>query len=306
MAILYDRLSYMVGGSQPSLSNLGNAERDSLLGMYRAFFEKQIPVDFVDPVAHERAPRQYKILFLPYAVMLSRGVASVKEYISGGTVVAEARLAWNDERGFASPVIPGFGLDECSARAKSHSAGGGTELGDSRSPTFQAWPRGKQFPGRRSKRICSRCRRPCLGEFSLGDAAMVENAYGQGKAILIGSFLGLAYQRTHDAATRGFAGYCAEAHRKRGRCHEEVEVRQLMGDGQQFVFVFNHASAPADAAIALRLPWELRTARDLVSGDAAAWCRIRSAGTLRRTTSGWLSWSASEAPSRAGGRFGRH
>ncbi|HEV2232736.1 MAG TPA: hypothetical protein VGV68_04950 [Terriglobia bacterium] len=37
----------------------------------------------------------------------------VKEYIrGGGTVVAEARLAWNDERGFASEVVPGLGLAE--------------------------------------------------------------------------------------------------------------------------------------------------------------------------------------------------
>src|SRR5208283_1360128 len=92
VAILYDRLSYMVGGSQPSLSNLGNAERDSLLGTYRAFFEKQIPVDFVDPAAQngERLD-QYKILFLPFPVMLSASVATaVKDYIAGGgTAIAE-------------------------------------------------------------------------------------------------------------------------------------------------------------------------------------------------------------------------
>src|SRR5262249_40091397 len=108
VAILYDRLSYLVGGSQPSLSSLGNAERDSLLGVYRAFFENHVPVDFVH-AAMLRADRlnQYKILFLPYPVMLSeRAAGEVRRYVAqGGTVVAEARLAWNDERGYASPVI---------------------------------------------------------------------------------------------------------------------------------------------------------------------------------------------------------
>src|SRR5208283_5073215 len=83
VAILYNRLAYMVGGSQPSPSTLGNAERDSLLGLYRAFFEVPLPVDFVHPMALDAdRVRQYKLLFLPYPVILPRGVADVvKEYV---------------------------------------------------------------------------------------------------------------------------------------------------------------------------------------------------------------------------------
>src|SRR5581483_3552575 len=57
---------------------------------------------------------QYKIVFVPYPVMLSKQTAeAIKRFVAnGGTAVAEARLAWNDERGFASDVIPGFGLDQ--------------------------------------------------------------------------------------------------------------------------------------------------------------------------------------------------
>src|SRR5208337_4174199 len=92
VAILYNRLSYMVGGSQPSLSKLGNAERDSLLGLHRIFFEQNIPVDFVnvDDVTQNRLG-QYKILFLPFPVMMSQDVADgVKRYVQGGgTAVAE-------------------------------------------------------------------------------------------------------------------------------------------------------------------------------------------------------------------------
>ncbi|HET7100721.1 MAG TPA: alpha-amylase family protein, partial [Terriglobia bacterium] len=113
VGILYNRLSYMVGGTEPSLSTLGNAERDSLEGLHRAFLEAQIPVDFVSTQdVMDGRVKAYKILFLPYAVMISRQVAEgVKRYVEqGGTAVAGARLAWNDARGFASDVIPGFGL----------------------------------------------------------------------------------------------------------------------------------------------------------------------------------------------------
>src|SRR5207248_576016 len=89
VAVLYNRLSYMVGGAQPSLSRLGNATRDSLMGLHRAFLEEQIPIDFVHPldVLGGRLA-QYRIVFLPYPVMLSRDVAvAITRYIeNGGTV----------------------------------------------------------------------------------------------------------------------------------------------------------------------------------------------------------------------------
>ncbi len=285
VAILYDRLSYMVGGSQPSPSTLGNAERDSLLGLYRAFFETQIPVDFVHPMALDaRHLRQYKLLFLPYPVMLPRGVASVlKEYVKqGGTVVAEARLAWNDERGYASPIVPGFGLDELfGAREKVIRPEAEPKMVISEGANLPGMAAGQTVPGAAfEEHLEALPGAQVLAAFRSGDAAIVEKAYEHGKAILAGSFLGLAYQRTHDAATRRLLLAIAQEALSETwpAANEEVEVRKLIGDGHQFVFVFNHAGAPADAAIALRLPWELRTARDLMSGDAAAVVQ----NTLRR------------------------
>ncbi|MGB6869303.1 MAG: alpha-amylase family protein, partial [Acidobacteriaceae bacterium] len=115
VAILYNRLSYMVGGSQPSLSKLGRAPIDSAVGLHRAFAEAQIPVDFVstESVAAGKLD-QYKILFLPFPVMMSSNVANgIRRYVeNGGVIVGEARLAWNNERGFASDIIPGLGLDK--------------------------------------------------------------------------------------------------------------------------------------------------------------------------------------------------
>ncbi len=68
VAVLFNRLSYMVGGSESSLSKLGNATRDSLEGVHRAFFEQQIPVDFVHPmdVVHDKlGPVQDSVFAFP-------------------------------------------------------------------------------------------------------------------------------------------------------------------------------------------------------------------------------------------------
>ncbi len=276
VGILYDRLSYMVGGAEPSLSKLGNPERDSLMGIYRAFLEKQIPVDFVDPaVPGASSLSQYKIVFVPYPVMLSRLVAQdLTRYISeGGTVVAEARLAWNNARGYASSVIPGEGLDrvfgaretmirpEEELRLIVQSSAGlpGLKRGDS-IPVMAFEEDLQAFAGAR-----------VLARFQDGQPAMVENAFGHGKAVLVGSFAGLAYQREHQPETGALllalaraAGVSPEV-RVSGVGTSEVEVRRLVGENEQLVFVFNHAGHPAATLISLRLPWAVKEARDLVA-----------------------------------------
>ena len=278
VAILYDRLSYMVGGSQPSLSDLGNAERDSLLGTYRAFFEKQIPVDFIDPAAQngERLDA-YKIIFLPYPVMLSESVAAqVKEFINGGgTAVAEARLAWNDERGFASPVIPGFGLDQVFGAREE-------QIRPVSEPHLLIEP-SADLPGLKAgdsvtaaafeEDLLPLADGRVLARFAGGKPAVVEKTYGKGQAILIGSFAGLAYQRSHNPSTRQLffslaqaAGVTPEVN-VTGEGAANVEVRRLASPGRQFVFVFNHGSA-ADVRVTLRLPWRVKEAHDLVAGQA--------------------------------------
>ena len=67
------------------------------MGLHRAFSEQQIPVDFVHP--EDTTPQklaQYKILFLPFPVMLSREVAEgVKRYVQSGGTAVERRAKKN-------------------------------------------------------------------------------------------------------------------------------------------------------------------------------------------------------------------
>jgi beta-galactosidase len=264
----------MVGGSEPSLSKLGNATRDSLEGVHRAFFEEQIPVDFVHPmdVAGDKL-NQYKIMFLPFPVMLSRNVAEgVQRYIrDGGTVVAEARLAWNDERGFSSDEVPGMGLAEVfGAREKvirpvekpeviveAHAGLAGCAPG-TRAAATAFEEELEPLPGAR-----------VLARFADGAPAIVENSYGKGKAILVGTFLAMAYQRQHDEAAKqlllGFAraaGIEPEV-KVSGENSTQVEVRRLVGNDVQFLFAFNHSDHAAAAKISIRVPWPVREARSL-------------------------------------------
>jgi beta-galactosidase len=304
VAVFYDRLSYMVGGSQPSPSTLGNAERDSLMGVYRAFFEKQIPVDFVSPVAWDIDHlRQYKIVFLPYPVMLAQSVGNaLKQYISeGGTVVAEARLAWNDERGHASPVIPGFGLDEVfGARETLIDPQAKPNIVIDSAANLPGIAAGQTLPGaafEEQLETIGKGRR--LASFSSGAAAMVENKYGRGRAILVGSFLGLSYQRNHDVSVRALMLALAEEAGVKpevqvsGSGVAELEVRRLTNSDQQFIFVFSHSDQPADATVSLELPWTPKQARDLVTDAEVSLQQNGSATVLHKALAPHEIWVVS-------------
>lgn len=279
VAILYDRLSYMVGGTEPTTSKLGNAERDSLVGVYRAFWQKQIPVDFVNaPTLTEADLRPYKIVFLPYPVMLSKHVAdAVKQFVAnGGMVVAEARLAWNDARGYASPVIPGFGLDRVfGAREASIHPEDAPHLNLNSSANLFGLKSGDSIAGAAfAETLKPYPGAVVLAHFADGQPAIVENSYGRGKAILAGSFLGLAYQRSQDPATgelfRSLAKMAGVAPEVRVSGAPNIEVRRLTSANRQFVFIFNHANKSADVTVSLHLPWQPRHARDLIDNTEIA------------------------------------
>jgi len=300
VAILYNRLSYMVGGAQPSLSKLGNAPRDSLEGLHRAFSEEQIPVDFVHPLdlLHDKLG-SYKILFLPFPVMLSRDVAqAVARYIeNGGTVVAEARLAWNDERGFSGDVVPGAGLAEVfGAREKvirpvekaslrlENSAGLGLKPG--------AVATGEAFEEVLEPQAGGRV----LARFAGGGPAIVEKTYGKGRAILVGSFLALAYHRHQDRGTKDLllafarsAGVRPDV-RVAGQGIGDLEVRRLVNDRFEILFAFNHARAPATATLSLRVPWPVEAVRDLVRDQAVPFRQAEGEVVLDRRMVGGEVW----------------
>jgi beta-galactosidase len=304
VAILYNRLSYMVGGTEPSLSTLGNAERDSLEGLYRAFLEKQIPVDFVSTRdLIDGRVKAYKILFLPYAVMISQQVAEgVKHYVEqGGTAVGGARLAWNNARGFASDVIPGFGLAQVfgareriirpveAARLLVESRHAGASL-----PGMKAGEavRGDSF----EEELEPLKGAQVLARFTNDRPAMIEKSFGKGKAVLVGTFLPLSYEREHDPSTGRLlrslaraAGVNADV-RIAGEGTAKVEVRRLVSAKGQLVFVFNHAQKPVQASLSIHLPWSARQARDVVTNRPVRFKAANGAVVLEKDLSGGEFW----------------
>jgi len=206
VAILYNRLSYLVGGNTVAP---GTVVRNSMLGVYRALFEQNIQVDFVHPdeVVAGAAPK-YDVVYLSYPVMLQQPVAeALKAYVKGGgTLISEARPAWNDDHGIANARIPGGGLDQTfGARERELRSGESIsftmekELDGPLAPlsgrTFNGLAFAEHLDVSSGARVLARF--PGEGNRP-GDPAMVVMPQGRGRAILVGTFPSAAFEQDPD------------------------------------------------------------------------------------------------------------
>ncbi|HSC27080.1 MAG TPA: beta-galactosidase [Vicinamibacterales bacterium] len=259
VAILYNRLSYMAGSSASS----ADAARDSMLGFYRAMFERNIQADFIhtDEILAGRAAA-YSALFLGHSLMLPHGVAdALKDYVrAGGTIVSEARPAWNDDRGEASVRTSGVGLDEVfGAREKLLRSPGRIEMiaeADLDGPLAPL--AGRSIPGRwfashleitgPAARVLARFPASGVGQ---GDPATVVSSYGSGRAILIGSFPAAAFEQDPIEARQAgdliaglaaLAGVAPDVRIDGGSGF--VESRFLESSAALVLIAINHAETP--------------------------------------------------------------
>jgi beta-galactosidase len=268
VAVVYNPLSHFVGGRQRAAAYGGpqgeviGIERDSLLGVHRALFAHNVPLDFVHS-GHldETRLRSYKLLYLPYPLMLEqRAAATLRAFVrQGGTLVAEARLAWNDERGHAFDRIPGHGLWEVmgarertveTVRAKGATMRWtGKDLPGVASGTILAgrWYRETLEPASPSARV--------VAEFEDGSPAAVMSTYGRGRTLLLGTYASAAHQASPTADGDRFFSALAEwagAVRPIDVTGSPIEARHLEAGDDTLLFLFNHGTRAARSQVTLR------------------------------------------------------
>lgn len=267
VAVVYNPLSYLVGGEQ-HLSRTG-AVRESLHGLYRAFWTRNIPVDFVH-LRELEAGRlaNYRIVFLPYPLMLTRqAAAALADYVAGGgTLVAEARCGWNDERGYAQEIIPGFGLHKVLGARE-----GRLRMRDEVDIAVDL-PEGLRWTIR-GVGIMEELRAlegaEVVGRFADGGAALVRHRYGKGVAYAVGTFAAMAAGAAKRPENEELFAYLATQSGVRptlGRLwpalDPPVELRVLETPAGRIFFCFNHRDE--------NVTWELPAAEleDLETGRA--------------------------------------
>jgi beta-galactosidase len=291
VAVVYNPLAHFVGGRQRAASYGGpqgevvGIERDSLLGVYRALFPSNVPLDFVH-ADHLTAPElaAYRLVVLPYPILLRASAASeLREYVrAGGSLVIEARAGWNDETGRAAATIPGLGLAEVvgarEADVQTVERGKAALLALAGLPGLQA---GERLPGRwyeESLEPLAPAAR-VVARFAGGAPGAVVSSFGRGKALMLGSYVSAGYvSEPAETTRRFFEGLLdwAGVARPVTVTGDALEVRLLTSGAAHLVFVLNHAGAPAAATVALRLPIDAHAVRDLAGGQAVPVTRTAS------------------------------
>ncbi len=206
IALVYNPLSQMVGGS--SRFGAGEAQPShtkSLIGYYRVFADNNIPVDFIHRRDLEQGDlSQYKLIIVPYPLMFTREAAtSLKDYVAeGGHLLAEARFAWNDERGYATEIIPGmgmsevFGIREAKVEVKKWVKMG---ISDNTHPAFRKLSGtaliGEHFA--ESLQVLPDASVEVLATFDDKSPAITTSSFGKGHTIFIGSFLANRIQSSY-------------------------------------------------------------------------------------------------------------
>ncbi len=290
VAIVYNPLSYMVGGRRPpySMGAQGESaviERNSMLGTYRALFPSSVPVDFlhINDLAAGKA-NHYKLIYVPYPLMIDAPAGrAMREYVrQGGSLVSEARLAWNDDRGRATEVIPGFGLHEvcnCRETAIQQSPTGKTEM--SMAADFAGLKRGETLRGSLYLETLEPLSPAAtvVARFGDGSPAIVSSTFGKGKMLTIGTFLGTAFEADRDEILgrflRGLVDWAGVKNPVEAG-DPDIEIRMLQSGNERLVFVFNHAEAPKTAKFALALTGRVRDVETGAAVDA-----ISEGGRLR-------------------------
>ncbi len=289
VAILYNPLEHMVGGQQ-TFTGEGQAVgvnnlSESLQGVHRAFAERQIPVDFLHvlDLGPERLV-QYRLLIVPYPVMMAGAdIAKLIAYVeNGGTLVVEARCGWIDERGFSADVIPGGGLDEvlgCRESSVLPITKKGTMVikGESEAlPLLQPGDKLDTLFFEEAFDLRGSGAR-VLAEFEDGRPAIVQAARGQGRAIIVGSFIGSAYHHFQNPNNgKFFAGLHDWLKLRRpvevtsAEKDVFVETKLLAGERYRILLAFNRSGQKTAAEFAVALPPGDFQVRDLETGEKVA------------------------------------
>jgi beta-galactosidase len=293
IGIVYNPLTQMVGGMQRR--DYPGALSQSLIGYYQTYANHNIPVDFIHREHIENQDiAQYKLIIIPYPIMFTQeAAAGLRAYIeNGGHVLAEARIGWNDDRGYASEIIPGmgmhdiFGVRENEIRMRDEI---NFILTDENHPAIQGFEKGSKLTGslyNQSLSILGNSDVKILATNEQEQPTIVSTQYGKGESMLVGTYMGMAnFQNFNKDNDRFFVNLLDWAKIKKPfttsvdvRTSDQVEVRLQNTPDGYIVFAINHSSANEDVNIDLIVNLDgVYTLRDVINDTQV---EVKSKGNI--------------------------
>lgn len=219
----------------------------SICGAYQAFFDSNIQADFV--ALEDMA--QYKLLYLPYPVMLSSATAAkIRSYVEqGGMLICEGLPGYFGDHGHVGMVQPNLGLDEVFGTRESY-----VEFVPDIEDQLKMQVKGAKIYGRYFRQDYALKGGTAVGQYEDGKISAVEHTFGRGRTLLMGSFPGAGYSLHRGAETKElFAGFLEAAGIQQiARISDtEVQARLQKGDGGTYLWVTNPTRSDRDVQIRL-------------------------------------------------------
>jgi beta-galactosidase len=229
----------------------------SARGAYQAFFDSNIQADFV----HIQDIGQYPLIYLPYPIHLRE--TTVRKLISyvqnGGVLVSEGFAGYFGDRGKVGTRQPNYGMDELFGARESYVEFTPDLLEDL---TFTV--REQNINGRYFIQEYEPTTGRATGRYANGKVAAVENQFGKGRTLLIGSFPGSGYYRHSSPQSRTFfAGLLDWAGIRQNVTSSDPLVRARLhrGGGGNVLYVVNPTRE--ERIVFIDVPQTVRSATDV-------------------------------------------
>lgn len=244
-AILYDSLNhdftkaYTIGFHGTGIGAPDSIYLDSLAGLYRVLWKKNVPVKFVTPAQiYSGELRDCKVIFVTTQVTMSKTLAQALTGFAehGGTVICDGKLAEVDENGLLYRRIPGAGLSERL----------GFELLDFEEGNLEFETDGIRVKGGHDRRqiLQETLSAEVKGRYHDGRPALLKASCGAGKWYYISTFLWFACQRGDGEGTEELMDLLLkECSLRTVYCDEpEISCQRLDAKEESLLFAFHYGT----------------------------------------------------------------
>ncbi|EPE96714.1 beta-galactosidase [Rhizobium grahamii] len=171
----------------------------AMWGAYRAFLDQGVQPDWV----HIDDIDSYPVLYFPYPIMFTSEQADrLKTWVeNGGTLICEACPGYFGDRGHVGQQQPNLGLDVMFG-ARQVDVEYMPDIGDRIRFSFY----GREVQGGGMLQSYELTRGTARGTFDDGRLAVVENGYGKGRTLLMGTNPSVGFFNTNGKTNRAFFG----------------------------------------------------------------------------------------------------
>lgn len=219
----------------------------SLEGAYRGFLANNIQADWV----HIDHIAEHDVLYLPIPVMLSEKTAQrLIEWVRrGGTLISEGCPGYFGDGGRVGTCQPNLGLDGLFGARESY-----VEFTPDLLDGLELTVRGAPARGGIFLQSYELTTGTAAGSYSDGMVAAVENSFGSGRTLLVGTMIGYGFGQGREAGSASlFSRFLSYADKRPAvRCDNPMIMARLhTGEGGTYLWVANPTRQPASAAVAI-------------------------------------------------------